>query len=80
VQDRQAGEDDRDREDPGRTRDEAEPVGSATEQQPERDDRRRVPPQPEQALETDAGTDDGDDGEGRESERGEERVASVGQG
>jgi hypothetical protein len=80
TQERHAGEDDRKREEPGDARDEAQPVGPAAEEEPERDDGRRVPPQARQALEADPGAEDGEDGEGREAERGDERVASVGQG
>ena len=59
--------------------DQAQPVGAAAEQQAEGDDDGRVPPQAQEPLQADPRAEDGQRGEGREAERGEERVAAVGQ-
>jgi hypothetical protein len=79
AQQRQAGEDDGGREQPRLARDQAQPVRAAAEEQPERDDGGRVPAEAEQPLQADARAEDGEGGEGREAQRGDERVAAVGQ-
>jgi hypothetical protein len=78
-QDGQAGEEGGEREEPREAGDEAQPVGEGAPEEAQGNDERRVPPEAQEPLQAEPGAKDGQPGEGREAERGEERVAAVGQ-